>query len=358
MRLSANSRSAALFAPLLPVASVTCMRWYRAALRSLASGSSKRIMLLASFFRRPKPRDCAGKRLPGDCDHACLLLCHPGPCPPCPRTIDARCHCGASTRRRRCGQQSFACGAACGRARPCGHACPAPCHPGECAPCELVAERGCACGSERRRLRCCEGEFRCDQVCGKQLACGRHTCNKVRCAASSRLDNWKGAYVYWDVLLTTKWTWELSIEMISTSIALPCACAMYQAPLDARWKHAAPGPCATALAAIFAPLSSMHTLTHANAWNILMLRRRAMRQAAAGAARSRGAAPALAASRRWRASPAMSGRPRATTRAARRCLAGDTRAGSGATTGPAPPRAASLWRKHAGQNTTLCMWDI
>jgi len=27
------------------------------------------------------------------CGHKCLLLCHPGPCPPCPRIVDASCYC-------------------------------------------------------------------------------------------------------------------------------------------------------------------------------------------------------------------------------------------------------------------------
>ena len=31
--------------------------------------------------------DICGKDLASGCDHTCLLLCHPGPCPPCPRQV-------------------------------------------------------------------------------------------------------------------------------------------------------------------------------------------------------------------------------------------------------------------------------
>lgn len=59
------------------------------------------------------PHTCGevcGKGLAGSCGHSCLLLCHPGPCPPCPLVVDAVCSCGKSRRRRRCGQQRFQCG--------------------------------------------------------------------------------------------------------------------------------------------------------------------------------------------------------------------------------------------------------
>ena len=31
--------------------------------------------------------DICGKELASGCDHTCVLLCHPGPCPPCPRQV-------------------------------------------------------------------------------------------------------------------------------------------------------------------------------------------------------------------------------------------------------------------------------
>ena len=50
------------------------------------------------------PHTCGelcGKALPGACGHTCLLLCHPGPCPPCPLVVDAPCHCGRVERKKR-----------------------------------------------------------------------------------------------------------------------------------------------------------------------------------------------------------------------------------------------------------------
>lgn len=31
--------------------------------------------------------DICGRQLPSGCGHSCVLLCHPGPCPPCPRQV-------------------------------------------------------------------------------------------------------------------------------------------------------------------------------------------------------------------------------------------------------------------------------
>lgn len=47
--------------------------------------------------------------LPGSCTHACLLLCHPGPCPPCPLLVDASCFCGKAVMKQRCGNNEFSC---------------------------------------------------------------------------------------------------------------------------------------------------------------------------------------------------------------------------------------------------------
>ena len=47
------------------------------------------------------PHSCGelcGRRLATDkslaCMHKCRLLCHPGPCPPCPVTVSTHCPCG------------------------------------------------------------------------------------------------------------------------------------------------------------------------------------------------------------------------------------------------------------------------
>jgi hypothetical protein len=49
------------------------------------------------------------RSLPGSCTHACLLLCHPGPCPPCPLLVNASCFCGKATLKQRCGNNAFSC---------------------------------------------------------------------------------------------------------------------------------------------------------------------------------------------------------------------------------------------------------
>lgn len=47
----------------------------------------------------------------GLCSHRCMILCHPGPCPPCSQTIATSCECNKSNLRTiRCVQQSWKCG--------------------------------------------------------------------------------------------------------------------------------------------------------------------------------------------------------------------------------------------------------
>jgi len=117
--------------------------------------------------------------LPGSCSHTCRLLCHPGPCPPCPLVVDARCFCGKRCAKRRCGQQRFSCQGVCGRRLECGHACESVCHEGECPACDKVGVFRCQCGAEERRAACSERLFRCARVCGKRLGCGRHACAQI-----------------------------------------------------------------------------------------------------------------------------------------------------------------------------------
>jgi hypothetical protein len=116
------------------------------------------------------------------CGHECLLLCHPGPCPPCPRAVPATCHCGKQHGHRRCGRTEFSCNARCDNTLPCGHACNATCHPGPCPPCPLRSTATCPCGAASKELPCAgHGAFRCDKVCGRSLACAVHSCRRVCC---------------------------------------------------------------------------------------------------------------------------------------------------------------------------------
>ena len=82
--------------------------------------------------------------------------------------------------RRSCTQRSFACGSPCGRTLACGvHACAELCHSGECPPCGRTSSQACLCGKSTQERRCDEPEWQCTAVCGKPLACGRHTCAQV-----------------------------------------------------------------------------------------------------------------------------------------------------------------------------------
>eukprot|EP00873_Tetraselmis_striata_P026513 jgi/Tetstr1/446777/TSEL_034264.t1 len=127
------------------------------------------------------PHSCGelcGRQLRSGCGHECVLLCHPGPCPPCPREVDATCYCGKAARRARCGRHLFSCAATCGKVLPCGHACAEECHEGDCPPCGLEAEHPCECGAETRRAPCSGRRWTCGRVCGAALDCGRHACQQ------------------------------------------------------------------------------------------------------------------------------------------------------------------------------------
>ncbi|XP_058618505.1 NF-X1-type zinc finger protein NFXL1 isoform X2 [Onychostoma macrolepis] len=115
------------------------------------------------------------------CGHHCLLLCHPGPCPPCPKMVSVSCLCGKSSRvPRRCSAKSWSCAQICRRTLPCRiHTCANSCHAGDCAPCPRVSLQTCACGRQRAERPCASPEWHCDQVCGRPLSCGNHTCERV-----------------------------------------------------------------------------------------------------------------------------------------------------------------------------------
>ncbi|KNC53109.1 NF-X1-type zinc finger protein NFXL1 [Thecamonas trahens ATCC 50062] len=135
------------------------------------------------------PHTCGSKcikELEPACGHACVLQCHPGPCPPCPQMVATSCHCGASKRTRRCNAGPFSCEAVCGKALAgCGHPCERVCHTGPCPPCEaVVADAACVCGREQMLRACATLPWQCEAVCGEELSCGRHACTKV-CHSSS-----------------------------------------------------------------------------------------------------------------------------------------------------------------------------
>ena len=80
--------------------------------------------------------DPCGRLLRPDCGHKCMILCHPGPCPPCPKVrslsncrtipltrtvlqvVTSGCHCGKSApSTRRCHDKEWSCGKTCGKVR-------------------------------------------------------------------------------------------------------------------------------------------------------------------------------------------------------------------------------------------------
>ncbi|CAM4552635.1 NF-X1-type zinc finger protein NFXL1 isoform X1 [Caretta caretta] len=115
------------------------------------------------------------------CGHKCLLLCHPGPCPPCPKMVTIACYCKkAKPVPRRCSTKEWSCQLPCGRKLPCGqHSCENPCHPGDCQSCPRVSKQRCVCGRQITERLCACPFWQCEQVCGRTLPCGNHTCEQV-----------------------------------------------------------------------------------------------------------------------------------------------------------------------------------
>ncbi|XP_066250881.1 NF-X1-type zinc finger protein NFXL1 [Euwallacea similis] len=121
------------------------------------------------------------KELLSVCGHKCLLLCHPGPCPPCPVTVTVPCFCGSQPpSTKRCCNRGWSCGNRCGRALSCGkHDCSDECHSGDCNPCSKKSIQKCMCGSQQKLRDCSSPIWQCEKVCGKLLDCGKDTCQEI-----------------------------------------------------------------------------------------------------------------------------------------------------------------------------------
>ncbi|XP_022134192.1 NF-X1-type zinc finger protein NFXL2 [Momordica charantia] len=128
------------------------------------------------------PHSCGevcGRPLKHNCGHHCLLLCHPGPCPSCPKIVQASCYCGSVQDARRCGFKNFSCNNVCSKALDCGrHKCVEICHDGSCPPCRIQGVFKCQCGKTMEKRECWDRNFRCDNECNKLLGCGKHSCNE------------------------------------------------------------------------------------------------------------------------------------------------------------------------------------
>ena len=103
---------------------------------------------------------------------------------PCTATLAKTCPCGATTKRVKC-EVALVCDQVCGRLLSCGaHTCGDTCHVGECAPCQVTLRQRCFCGKSSREVTCGPGvrsdhRYVCGQVCGNTLDCGHHTCEST-----------------------------------------------------------------------------------------------------------------------------------------------------------------------------------
>ncbi|OAF60075.1 FKBP12-associated protein [Pseudogymnoascus destructans] len=147
---------------------------------------------------------CGKPRAPRNCPHPCDLICHAGPCPPCPHIGPVQaCFCGKYEVSKRCidthYDSGWSCGKKCGDMMPCGkHECEKGCHEGLCGSCEVLVESRCYCGKVEKMMPCSDrgddkdssivkesnevdswtGSFECGNVCKRAYDCGRHFCEK------------------------------------------------------------------------------------------------------------------------------------------------------------------------------------
>ncbi|XP_024944259.1 NF-X1-type zinc finger protein NFXL1 isoform X2 [Cephus cinctus] len=130
------------------------------------------------------PHSCGetcSKLLQPKCGHRCVLLCHPGPCPPCPKMVSSKCYCGKQPARpRRCNVKEWSCGSICGKKLKCTqHNCRIECHANECPPCSETILVACHCGNKTEARKCNEACWTCDKPCGNRLSCNVHVCQGV-----------------------------------------------------------------------------------------------------------------------------------------------------------------------------------
>eukprot|EP00057_Strongylocentrotus_purpuratus_P031970 XP_786259.2 PREDICTED: NF-X1-type zinc finger protein NFXL1 [Strongylocentrotus purpuratus] len=137
--------------------------------------------------------DTCNRSLRPECGHKCLLLCHPGACPPCPQTVKAKCHCGSQAAQlRRCSSRTWSCGKTCPKVLLCGqHTCTQPCHRGDCPTCPHTSQQQCLCKKKTTLRECASPTWECGEACGRPLPCGNHvcerTCHKGGCGECPRM---------------------------------------------------------------------------------------------------------------------------------------------------------------------------
>ncbi|KAL9588958.1 MAG: hypothetical protein Q9203_002248 [Teloschistes exilis] len=119
-------------------------------------------------------------------NHACLELCHKGPCGNCREAIfeEISCHCGKTVLEppSACGTKAPPCRFDCDRPKLCGHPqISHNCHGNEvsCPKCPYLLEKPCMCGKKLLKNQpCWLMDARCGEICGRRLKCGSHTCRR------------------------------------------------------------------------------------------------------------------------------------------------------------------------------------
>lgn len=114
------------------------------------------------------------------CGHKCTLLCHPGPCPICPKIVKTKCYCGKQPEKpMRCNAKEWSCGGTCTKKyKNCEHHCIETCHSGDCPPCQKVLYTSCNCGLKEEPRNCNEVFWKCDKICNRKLSCNVHVCEE------------------------------------------------------------------------------------------------------------------------------------------------------------------------------------
>lgn len=76
------------------------------------------------------------------------------------------CYCGRqSPRVQRCSKKEWSCNNVCGKQLECNkHTCPNPCHPGDCKPCPKKSIQKCICKAQQKLRDCSSPVWQCDKV--------------------------------------------------------------------------------------------------------------------------------------------------------------------------------------------------
>lgn len=145
-------------------------------------------MRLPEWNRRDVAHSCGeicGRHLSKkNCPHKCTLLCHPGCCPQCVAMVTKYCGCRRTSKMLLCStHELLTCDSICGKDLSCGkHTCQKKCHQGECGPCDKVAQQTCYCNKNTQEVPCranVADTYCCDNICSKPLDCEKHYCQKV-----------------------------------------------------------------------------------------------------------------------------------------------------------------------------------